>query len=559
MALFLEMEEVPFKPRAYRNVADAVVALDRPLALLYAERGLEAFDEIEGVGKGIARRIAELIEQGAIADLEVLRRKRPVDVFGLTAVEGIGPKMLKALYDHLGVTDVQGLAVAARTGTLRNVPRFGPKSEQRILRQLEYLSQTQGRLPIGDVLPVSRQIEDHLRSLPGVERLVAAGSQRRFVETVGDIDLLVASRNPEPIMERFATMPGVAEVYARGVRKTMLRLDVGIDADLLVVDPDCFGAALLYFTGSKQHNVRLRMIAQKRGLKLNEYGVFRGEERIAAHTEEEVYAALGLPFIPPELREDRGELEAAAAGELPELLEPGDIRGDLQVQTSWTDGRGSLEEMAEAARARGLEYLVITDHTRDLQGLDERRLMEQAAAIRALDARMTGIRVLAGAEVNIRRDGSLDVAESVLARLDVVGAGIHSAFDLPREEQTRRVVRAIENPHVHILFHPTARQLGKRAPLDLDMEAVIDAAVRTGTILEVDALPRRLDLSDRYVRRVMEAGGMIAVDSDAHRPEHFDCIRTYGVPVARRGWATKDRVLNALPAEEMLRRLTRAR
>jgi DNA polymerase (family X) len=552
MALFLEMDEVPFKPRAYESVAEQIATLSRSLAADYKKRGMEAIEEIPSVGKGIARRIAELIDTGKMADLDALRAKRPVDIFGLTSIEGIGPKSVKVLYDSLGITNLDNLAEAARSQMIRTVPRFGAKSEAKILRQLDRIHQFEGRLPIGEVLPVTHEIQAMLAQSSEVEMIAFAGSQRRFKETVGDIDILIASKNPGPVMDLFAGMHGVAEVYAKGDTKTMVRLEMGIDADLRVVDPECFGAALLYFTGNVGHNIKLRIIAQKLGLKLNEYGVFRGEDRLACRTEEEVYAVLGLPWFPPELREDEGEIEAAEHAALPTLIEANDILGDLQVQTTWTDGRASLEEMVAAAKERGFEYLVITDHTRDLYGLDERRLLEQQQAIRELDRKTEGIRVLSGAEVNIRRDGTLDVADEVLAQLDVVGAAVHSGFELPQPEQTARVIRAIQHPHVDVLFHPTARQIARREGLDLDLDAVIAAAVASGTILELDSLPQRLDLNARLVRKAIASGAKISIDSDAHRPTDFDCIRDYGIPTARRGWVTKESVVNALPVEEML-------
>jgi DNA polymerase (family 10) len=412
------------------------------------------------------------------------------------------------------------------------------------------------------VLPLAHTIEEHLRGLRGVEQAAVAGSVRRCKETIGDLDFLAAAREPEPVCRAFASMPEVAHVYARGETKALVRLANGMDADLRVVPAASFGAALLYFTGSKAHNVALRSLARRKGLKLNEYGVFRGARRIAGATEEEVYQALGLPFVPPELREDSGELEAARAGRLPRLIEHGRLRGDLQVQTDWTDGSASIEEMALAARALGLEYIAITDHTRDLamaRGCDEAKLLEQAAAIRALNRKLRGFRVLTGAEVNIRDDGSLDVADEALAGLEVVGAAIHTRFHQSREETTRRLVRAIENPHVDVLFHPTARSLGHREPADLDIEAVIAAAKRTGTVLEIDAMPDRLDLPDEYVRKAVAAGVKLAIDSDAHHPAHLAYADEFGVAVARRGWAREADVINALPAAKCLARLKGAR
>jgi DNA polymerase (family 10) len=364
------------------------------------------------------------------------------------------------------------------------------------------------------------------------------------------------------VARAFAAFPEIVHVYARGKTRTRVRLANGMDADLRVVPAASFGAALAYFTGSKAHNVALRRLAQRKGLKLNEYGVFRDGRKLAGRTEAEVYRALGMPPVPPELREDVGEIETARARKLPRLIEHGELRGDLQIQTDWTDGAASIQEMAEAARELGLEYIAITDHTRDLafaRGSDERKLLEQAEAIRKLNRKLRGFRVLSGAEVNIRKDGSLDVADEALARLEVVGAAIHSQFRQSRAQMTRRILRAMENPHVDILFHPTARSLGHRAPVSLDIDAVIAAAKRTGTVLEIDAMPDRLDLRDAYVRKAVEAGVKLAIDSDAHATDHLAYADEFGVAVARRGWARKADVVNALPVAKCLAQLKDAR
>jgi len=356
----------------------------------------------------------------------------------------------------------------------------------------------------------------------------------------------------------FARMPEVEHVHARGDTKTLVRLASGIDADLRVVPRASFGAALLYFTGSKAHNLALRRLAQRHGMKLNEYGLFRGKHRIAGETEEAVYEALDLDWIPPELREDDGEVEAAREGTLPALIEYGSLRGDLQVQTDWTDGSSSIEAMASAARKAGLRYIAITDHTRDLAmvgGADERQLLDQRDAIRKLNRKLRGFRVLSGAEVNIRRDGTLDVADEALAQLELVGAAVHSHFRQGRAEMTRRVIRAMRDPHVDVLFHPTARALGHREPVQLDIDAVIAAAVQTGTVLEIDAMPDRLDLRDAYVRKAVAAGALLAIDSDAHDPSHLRYADELGVAVARRGWASATHVVNTLPVEACLARL----
>ena len=504
----------------------------------------------------------ELLRQGRIRELERLRRATPIDVCGLTAIEGLGPRTAKALYEALGIRDVRALERACRQKKIRELPHFGERTEQKVLRGIAALASTAGRRPLGLVLPLAIEIERRLRAVPGVSRAAVAGSIRRCKETIGDLDFVVAARDPEPVVEAFASMPEVARVYARGRSKTLVRLSDGIDADLRIVTAESFGAALAYFTGSKAHNVALRSIARRKGLKLNEYGVFRGKRGLAGRSEEEVYAALGLAYIPPELRENSGEIEAALADRLPRLIEHGELRGDLQVQTDWTDGAASIEEMVKAARAAGLEYVAITDHTRDLAmtgGLDEAKLLEQAERIRRLNQRLRGFRVLSGAEVNIRDDGSLDVADDALAKLDVVGAAVHSRFRQPRAQMTRRVLRAIENPHVDVLFHPTARALGRREPVALDIDAVIAAAKRTGTVLEIDGMPDRLDLPDEYVRKAVEAGVRLAIDSDAHHPSHFAYADAFGVAVARRGWARKTDVVNALPVTRCLASLKDAR
>ena len=562
MALFLEMDEVPFKPRAYEKAALAVEALDRPLHELDAEGGIEGLEAIHGVGEGIARKIHECLRSGRIRELERLRKQLPIDILGLVSVDGLGPKRARLLYEDLGIRDLRGLEQACRKQQVRALPRFGAKSEEKILRGIELLAGTAGRQLLGHVLPLARDLEERLRDLPGVRRTAVAGSVRRRKETIGDLDFLVAARDPDRVGRAFAAMPEVVHVYGRGETKVLVRLASGMDADLRVVSEASFGAALCYFTGSKAHSVALRRLAQAQGLKLNEYGLFRDRRKLAGRTEEEIYEALGLDWIPPELREDAGEIEAAGKGHLPALIEYGDLRGDLQIQTDWTDGSASIEEMVDAAREVGLEYIAITDHTRDLgmaRGNDEKRLLEQAEAIRSLNQGLRGFRILSGAEVNIRKDGSLDVDDAALAQLDVVGAAIHTQFRQSRAEMTRRVIRAMENPHVDVLFHPTARSIGRREPVDLDIDAVIAAAVRTGTVLEIDAMPDRLDLRDEYVRKAVEAGALLAIDSDAHQPAHLSYANELGVAVARRGWARKADVVNALPVTKCLARLKDAR
>jgi DNA polymerase (family 10) len=554
IAFYLDMEGIAFKPRAYEKAAYAIEAFEDPIADLYQHGGLKAIEAIPGVGKSIAEKISELIETGRLSYHEELRCKTPVDVEGLASIEGLGPKMIKTLYDQLGVRTVEDLERAARDGKIRALPHFGEKSEQKILKGVLFHKKSAGRFVLGTVLPLILEIEARISKIKGVKKVVTAGSIRRYKETVGDGDILVVSSDPQRVMETFVKMAEVVYVHAKGSTKSSVKLNNGIDVDLRVVEEKSFGAALCYFTGSKGHNIALRRIAQDKKLKLSEYGLFRGERFIAGRTEAEVYEALGLPYIPPEIREDTGEIEAARAGRLPNLIDYGDLRGDLQTQTSWTDGSNSIEEMAKEAKRLGLTYIAITDHTKGLAmtgGSDEKKLAEQAVEIERLNKKLSGITILKGAEVNIDKDGSLDIADEALARLDVVGAAVHSHFKLPRGEMTRRVVRSMENPNVDILFHPTGRLIQKREPIDLDFDEVIRTALRTGTILEIDAFPDRLDLKDEHIRKAVEAGVKLVIDSDAHNINHLPFLR-FGIATARRGWAKKSDVLNTLPLQEFL-------
>ncbi|MEE9180251.1 MAG: DNA polymerase/3'-5' exonuclease PolX [Vicinamibacteria bacterium] len=553
ISAYLEMEGVGFKPRAYEKAADAVEAMEEPVSKLFAEGGIKRVATVPGVGKSIAEKISEFIETGKVDYLEEMKSRRPVDLMELTAIEGVGPKTVGMLYDALGVRTLDDLERVAREGKVRSLRGFGEKSEQEILRGLAFLRQHRGRFPLGEVLPLAYFIEQCLRELDGVDKVTVAGSVLRRKETVGDVDVLVVSRHADRVMDFFVTMPEVTHVHGKGPTKSSVRLENGLDVDLRVVPAKSFGAALNYFTGSKAHNVHLRRIAQERGLKLNEYGLFKGTKAVAGKTEEDLYRALDLPFIPPELREDRGEIEAAREGRLPKLIGYRDLKGDLQTQTDWTDGKHSIADMAREAQANGLEYIAITDHTISLamMGMDETKLAKQMEAIEAVDRRSPGIRVLRGAEVNVMPDGSLDIGDSLLSRLDVVGVGVHSHFHQSRSEMTERLCRAMRNPHVDILFHPTGRVVLKRDPYDLDLDEVLRVARETGTVLEIDAIPDRLDLKDEHVRKAIDAGVKLVIDSDAHATAHFGLLH-YGVAQARRGWATGKDVLNTLPVERFL-------
>lgn len=555
------MQEAPFKPRAFEKAALAIGELSENVDDIYKKGGLAALEEIPGVGRGIAERIEEYIKTGRIKEYEQLKKKMPVRVGELTRIEGVGPKMIKTLYEKLGIRTVKQLESAARAGKIARLPRFGKKSEEKILKSVAFLKQSSGRMAIGEALPLAREIKARLEKVEGVELVEIAGSLRRWQETIGDIDLLAISAKPKNVMDAFVKMPGVKGIHARGETKSSVRLKQNIDADLRVVPRASFGAALQYFTGNKAHNVALRKIAIEKGYKLNEYGLFKLKTIVAGKTEEEIYEALGLQYIEPERRLDEGEIKLAKQKELPKLIDYGDIRGDLQVQTNWTDGAHSIEEMAKAAAELGHEYIAITDHTKGLAmigGSDEKKLLRQMKEIDSLNHKLQNtnykIRVLKGAEVNIKKDGSLDIDDETLAQLDIVGAAIHSHFKLSKKEQTERLIRAIENPHVDIIFHPTARIVIRREPIELDMEHVLKAAARAGTIMEIDAHPYRLDLKDEHIRLALTLGVKLVIDTDAHSMGELAYLE-YGIAQARRAGARKEDILNTLPLKDFLRSL----
>ncbi len=557
IAIYLEMQDVPFKPRAYEKVAEVIAGLEEEVAEIYKRGGLKAIEEIPGVGKGIGERIEELLKTGRLKYYEELKKKTPVDLSTLSAIEGLGPKSVKKLYQKLGVRNIADLEKAARAGKVAKLEGFGVKSEEKILKGIGFVKKSGGRFVLGLVMPEIRAIEARLRKVAGVEKLIVAGSTRRMKETIGDVDILVASHDSKPIMDHFVAMPEVVQVLAHGETKSSVKIKSGLNIDIRVVPHESYGAALNYFTGSKDHNVALRRIAIEKGLKLNEYGLFRGKKMVAGRTEEELYRALGMDYIEPEMREDTGEIELARKHALPKLIGYGGLEGDLQVQTSWTDGSDTIEAMAKAAIKNGLKYIAITDHTSRLAmtgGLDEKRIVKQLAEIDKVNAwfKVHGSRfmVLKGTECDILKDGSLDLPDVILSKLDVVGASVHSHFNLPRKDQTERVVRAMSNPNVDILFHPTGRIINRREPYDVDMDELIRTAKRTGTVMEIDAYPVRLDLRDEHIRKCVEAGVKMSIDSDAHSPAHFPFLEC-GIAQARRGWAEKKDIINAWPLEKM--------
>jgi len=538
---------------AYRRAAENVAALGRPLEEVWRAGELET---LPGIGETLAAKIDELMRTGRLEAYEKLKAQVPAGVVSMLAVPDVGPKRAALFWKELGITSVEALEQAARDGRLRGLPGMGAKSEEKVLAGIEALKRRSDRILLGVAWPLASAMLNVLREVPGVVQAAPAGSLRRMRETIGDLDLLVATEDPAPVMARFRELSQVAEVLLSGPTKTSIRTREGLQADLRVLEPARWGTALQYFTGSQAHNIHLRALALERGLSLSEYALKRedGSEILCA-SEEEVYAALGLPLIPPELREDRGEIEAAQEGRLPDLIELEDLRGDLQFHTTWSDGRHSLLEMAQAAQARGLEYALVTDHSRSLGitgGLTVERLREQRAEVAEVNRRLGGkFRLLAGIEVEVRADGALDFPDEVLAEPDLVVAAVHSGLRQSREQFTARMLGAIHNPHVDVVAHPTGRLIGEREGADLDMEAVFRAAAETGTALEVNAHPSRLDLGDAHVRRAVELGVKLAINSDAHDASGFEVL-PFGVATARRGWAQPADVINTRSVEQVL-------
>jgi len=538
---------------AYRRAAETIAALGRPLAEVWQEGGLE---KLPGIGKTLAAKIDELMRTGHLAAYEKLQREVPPGVVAMLQIPDVGPRKAALFWQKLGITSIDELEAAARAGRLQSLPGMGARSEQKVLAGIEALRRRSARLPLGVAWELAYRLLLPLRELAGVVQAEPAGSLRRMRETVGDLDLLVAAEDPEPVMARFRSLPEVAEVLLSGTTKTSIRTASGVQADLRVLPPSRWGTALQYFTGSQLHNIRLRGLALERGFSLSEYALKRqdGSELLCAD-EEAVYAALGLPLIPPELREDRGEIEAALEGRLPRLIERSDLRGDFQFHTTWSDGQNSLLEMAQAARRSGLEYALVTDHSHGLgvaRGLSADDLRRQRAEIEEVNRRMGGaFRLLAGVEVEVRNDGSLDLPDEALAELDLVVAAVHSGLRQDSAQFTARAIAAVRHPLVDILAHPSGRLIGRREGADLDMEALLRAAAETGTAIEVNAHPDRLDLDDVHIRRAVELGVKLAISSDAHHPAGFDVL-LFGVATARRGWAMAADVLNSRSAEEVL-------
>ena len=534
----------PFRVRAYRDAARVVGDLPHEVSALVAAG--EDLSELPGIGKDLAGKIEELVETGRLKALEEAERRVPEGLLELLSLGPLGPKRVKTLYDQLGIKGLNDLAAAAKAGKVHDLRDFGPKMEARLLDALAHHVKEEPRQLLVAVEAVAQDLVERLGRAKGVGQVVVAGSYRRRRETVGDLDILVTAAAGSDVMDRFVSFEEVAEILGHGRTRSTVRLRSGLQVDVRVVPEESYGAALHYFAGSKAHNIRVRGMGVERGLKINEYGVFEGDAQIAGRTEEEVYAQVGLPYIEPELRENRGEIEAALEGRLPRLITPADIKGDLHTHTTGTDGRASLEEMAAGARVKGYKYLAITDHSQRIamaRGLDPKRLARQIKAIDRLNERLQRIVILKGIEVDILEDGSLDLPETILKELDLRVCSVHYTLNLPSEKQTERVIRAMDNRYCDIIGHPTGRLLNKRAGFDLDLERLMRAALERGCFFELNAQPDRLDLNDAHCKMAKELGLKLAISTDAHSVANLELMR-FGIDQARRGWLEPSDVLN---------------
>lgn len=578
IALYLEMEDVPFKPEAYQKAAMILENLSEDVEEIYKRGGERAIEDIPGVGKSIADKIIEYIKTGKIQYYENYRKRMPVNIDELTAVEGIGPKKVKVLWQKLKIKDLEDLEKAAREHKIQTLFGFDTKSEENILQAIEFLKKSKGRFLLGEILPKAKEIEEKLKGLNGVENVSVTGSVRRRRETIGDLDFLVVLKGDKKfasakdmankIMDFFVSLPGVIKIWSKGTTKSSIRLksaNMIVDCDLRVVNRKSYGSALQYFTGSKEHNIATRVLAIKKGLKLNEYGVFKGKKMIAGWSESGVYKSIGLPWIEPELRENRGEIEAAlrqAEGKqpgLPKIIGYHDIKGDLHCHSNWDGGEDSIENLAREAIRMGYQYLGISDHTKFLRiehGLDEKQLEEQRKKIDKINLQLTTnnlqLRILQGCEANILTDGSIDIKDVILKKLDYVIAGVHSAFKMPKEKMTERIIRAMKNPNVDIISHPTGRILKKRDEYQIDLDKILRVAKETGTILEINSYPERLDLNDINIKKAKEAGVKMVINTDAHQKDQLRYME-FGIATARRGWATAKDIVNVHSLEELLK------
>jgi len=557
IAEYLKMENVAFRPYAYQKVAFNLENLEQDVEKIYKKEGLKGLEKIPGVGKHLALKIEEYLEKGKIKYYEKLKKKSPVDLGELTAVEGLGPKKIKTLYQKLGIRNVKDLEKAAKSHKIAPLFGFGEKTEKNILESIEFLKKDKGRFLLGEILPIVQEIYEELKSLKQVGKIDVVGSLRRMKETIGDIDFLIASEKPQKVMDFFVSLEGVEKVWGKGTTKASVRMKQGFDIDVRVVPKKSYGAALQYFTGSKEHNIAVRKIAISKRFKLNEYGLFKGKKVIAGNTEKEVYKALGMDWMPPEIRENQGEIKAALKGKLPSLVALKNIKGDLHCHSSWNGGENSILEMAKKAIELGYEYIGISDHTKFLKieyGLDEKQLSEQRKEIDGLNKKFVKkkFKILQGAETNILRNGLVDIKDQALKKLDYVIAGIHSSFKISQAEMTKRIIRAMKNPNINIISHPTGRILKRREEYEVDFDKILRAAKAFKVILEINAYPVRLDLNDLNIRRCKAAGVKMVINTDAHHKDQMKYMNL-GVAQARRGWAEKKDIINTQALIKLLK------
>jgi DNA polymerase (family 10) len=555
IADFLEMEGVQFKPYAYQKAAITLETLEKDVQDIYKEGGRESLEKIPGVGKSIAEKIEEYLKTGKIKYYEDLKKKTPVKMEELTAVEGLGPKRVKVLHQKLGIRNLKDLEKAAKTHKIASLFGFDEKTEKNILEGISFLKRSKGRFLLGEILPKVKEILERLKSLEEIEQISAAGSVRRMKETIGDVDVLVITKNPKKVMDFFVSLPGIVKIWGKGPTKSSIKVKEGFDVDLRVLKKKSYGSALQYFTGSKEHNIATRRIAINKGLKLSEYGLFKRKKMIAGWSEAGVYRALGLPWIEPELRENQGEIEAGLKGELPKIIGYKDIKGDLHCHSKWDGGANSIEIMAKAAQDMNYEYLGITDHTKFLRiehGLDEKKLSQQRKEIDKLNNRLKNFKILQGAETNILNDGSIDIKDEALKKLDYAIAGIHSNFKMEKEKMTERIIKAMRNPYIKIISHPTGRILKRRDEYQCDFDKILRVAKEFKVILEINSFPERLDLNDQNIRRAKEAGVKMVINTDSHHKDQLRYIEL-GIAQARRGWAEKEDIINTRPLEKLLK------
>ncbi|MBL7150914.1 DNA polymerase/3'-5' exonuclease PolX [Candidatus Microgenomates bacterium] len=555
IADYLKMEEVSFRSYAYQRAATTLETLEEDIGEIYQEGGKKALEKIPTIGKNIAEKIEEYLKTGKIKTYQRLKKKTPINLGEISTIEGMGPRKAKILYQKLNIRNLKNLEKAAKAHKIAPLFGFGEKTEKNILEGIKFLKRSKGRFLLGEILPKVEEVQEKLESLKEVTRVSPAGSVRRMKETIGDVDFLVISKAPAKVMDFFVSLPGVVKIWSKGQTKSSVRIREGFDMDIRVVPKQSYGSALQYFTGSKEHNIVTRRIAIDKDLKLNEYGVFRGKRMVAGKTEEEVYKILGMQWVPPEIRENQGEIELALKKQLPKIIGYHDVLGDLHCHSDWNGGENPIKEIVKAAQAMGYQYLGISDHTKFLRiehGLNEKQLSQQRKEIDKLNQKLKGFKILQGAETNVLNDGSIDIKDEALKKLDYAIAGVHSSFKMERERMTEQIIKAMKNPYIKILAHPTGRILKRRDEYQCDFDKILRAAKQFNVALEINAYPERLDLNDQNIRRAKEAGVKMVINTDSH---HKDQLRfmEFGIAQARRGWAEKIDIINTQSLEKLLK------